>query len=139
MRFFFYGTLMDADVLAAVVGRRIGSARFRDATLDGFRRVYRLGAWYPILLDDPGGRVEGVVVSALTVADAARLDSFEGSEYRRATRTVAVSGEGAVEAEVYLTRPGVPASDQSWELDVWRRRHRTAYLRRVRQSGSPRS
>jgi len=138
MRFFFYGTLMDADVLAAVVGRRIGSARFQDAILDGFRRVYRRGASYPILLDDPDGQVDGVVVSALTAADAVRLDAFEGSEYRRAARTVAVAGKGTAEVQVYLTNPGVPASKQPWDFEGWRR-HRAAYLRRVRRSGSPRS
>jgi len=139
MRFFFYGTLMDADVLAAVIGRRIGPARIRDAVLDGFRRVYRRGASYPILLDDPEGRVDGVIVSDLTAADATRLDEFEGSEYRRAARAVAVPGEGTVEAQVYLTRPGVPASGQTWDLETWKRRHRAAYLARVRRSGSPRS
>jgi len=138
MRFFFYGTLMDADVLAAVVGRRIESARFQDAILDGFRRVYRRGASYPILLDDPGGQIDGVV-SDLTAADTARLDAFEGKEYRRAARTVTLPGEATVDVQVYLTNPGVPASSQPWDFENWQRRHRAAYLRRVRRSGSPQS
>lgn len=137
--FFFYGTLMDDEVLAAVVGRRIAESRTSAAAISGFRRVYRRGAWYPILLDDPRGRVEGVVVRGLTVADAARLDAFEGREYRRVVRTVEVAGEGPAEAQVYLPVVGIPATDRAWDLEVWRRRHRAAYLRRVRRLGAPRA
>ena len=46
MRFFFYGTLMDADIRRAVLGVRALAPAER-ATLDGWRRVKKAGVSYP--------------------------------------------------------------------------------------------
>jgi hypothetical protein len=66
LRFFFYGTLIDPEMLGAVLRRPVHPARRRNAVLRGYRRVYREGVSYLILVADTASDVEGVVVSALT-------------------------------------------------------------------------
>jgi hypothetical protein len=137
LRYFFYGTLMDTVVLDTVIGRRVPPSDRSGAVIAGFRRVYRAGAWYPILLPDPDGLVDGVLVSGLTPADAARLAAFEGNEYGVAERPVIPARGQGVLAKVFLPAPGVPGSSREWTPGEWRRKHRGEYLRRTRVS-SPR-
>ena len=132
MECFFYGTLMDADVLGAVIGRRVPASAVEPAWIEGFRRVYRRGAWYPVLVEAPGGRVDGIVVAGLSDSEAARLVAFEGDEYRLETRTVHAARRGRRTVGVFVPVPGVPATDEDWTPDGFRRRHRAEYLRRVR-------
>ena len=81
MRYFFYGTLMDRTVLAAVLGRSLPPAASRPASLDGYRRVFRAGASYPVLVPAAGEVVAGIVVDGLGQGDRRRLEAFEGSDY----------------------------------------------------------
>ena len=54
MRFFFYGTLMDRDVLACVLARPVIAAALKPATLRGWRRCSVRGASYPVVVRDRG-------------------------------------------------------------------------------------
>jgi len=125
--FFFYGTLMDGDVLAAVIGRRLAPDHVDAAVLRGYRRVYVADAWYPMLISDPGGDVTGCLAAAIDGREADRISRYEGVEYD--LQTVAVTGtrRGPVQAQIYMARPGVRASDRVWDLDAWRRRYGTVY------------
>ncbi len=134
MRYFFYGTLMDTEVLGAVIGRRIPAASRRRAFIHGYQRVYRAGAWYPILVADAESRVEGVLVSALTAADAARLTAFEGDEYDLVEVPVTSARGDVTLANVFIPVPGVPGSSREWTFQEWRRKHRKEYVRRTRTS-----
>ncbi|MBM3648603.1 MAG: gamma-glutamylcyclotransferase, partial [Alphaproteobacteria bacterium] len=82
MRFFFYGTLLDHDVMALVIGRRLPPSAFAPARLPGHVRRRAKGVSYPILVRDPGGEVAGVVVGGLTARDVDRLARYEGPRYR---------------------------------------------------------
>lgn len=104
MRFFFYGTLIDPEMLGAVLRRPVHPARRRNAVLRGYRRVYREGASYPILVADAASDVEGVVVSALTAPDVALLTAYEGAEYEIRELPVRMSRDGLVLAKVFLPR-----------------------------------
>jgi gamma-glutamylcyclotransferase (GGCT)/AIG2-like uncharacterized protein YtfP len=130
--FFFYGTLMDGDVLAAVIGRPVHATHRQDAVLDHYRRVYSSGAWYPILVPMLGSSVDGVLVRGLNASEADRLATFEGDEYQLRELLVRVARSGCVQARVFMANPDVPASSETWTVEVWRRRHRREYLRRVR-------
>ncbi len=59
MDYFFYGTLMDPDVVARVAGGHRGPTPLEPADAEGFARVYVAGVSYPMLVPRPGGRVEG--------------------------------------------------------------------------------
>src|SRR5262245_16383987 len=82
MRFFFYGTLLDRDVMALVLGRRLPPAAYAAAVLRGHARRRAKGASYPTLMRDPAAYVPGAVVGGLSSRDVARLSAFEGPGYR---------------------------------------------------------
>lgn len=134
LAYFFYGTLMDSEVLRTVIGRRIPPSNRRPAVIGGYRRVYRVGAWYPILIADTESEVEGILVTKLTVADAVRLAIFEGHEYGLAQVPVTLACGEMSWARVFLPAPGVPGTSREWTLREWRRRHRAEYLHRARTS-----
>jgi hypothetical protein len=60
LRFFFYGTLIDADVRRLVLGR-LAPDEVEPATLSGWRRVKLAGVTYPGIVPDAKGWVEGVL------------------------------------------------------------------------------
>ncbi len=131
MEYFFYGTLMDKDVLARVVGRPVPPARMEAAVVEGYRRLYVAGAWYPMLVPAPGGRVEGRLVSAIDARAAARIAQFESDAYALEALPVRAARRGAVRALTFMARPGVVAASEEWDLASWRRCHKRTYLRLV--------
>ena len=131
MEYFFYGTLMDKDVLARVVGEPVPPARMEAAVVEGYRRLYVAGAWYPMLVPAPGGRVEGRLVCAIDARAAARIAQFESDAYELEALVVRAARRRAVRALTFMARPGVAAAPEEWDLASWRRRHKRAYLRLV--------
>ena len=117
--FFFYGILLDHDVMALVIGRRLPPSAFVPARLKGHVRRRAKGVSYPISIRDPGGEVEGVVAGGLTKRDVERLSAFEGPRYRIAPLKVTVDG--------------------AWDLALWQghyKRHFIARIRKVLQAHS---
>ena len=88
MRFFFYGALLDRDVTALVLGRRLPPQAFAPAMLPGYSRWRVQGGSYPISIPDRKGEVAGAIVGGLSARDVARLAAFEGSGYRVASLKV---------------------------------------------------
>lgn len=81
VRLFVYGTLMDASVQSAVLGRAVpGEA---DA-LDGFASGWLTqgGERYPAVRREAGARTNGLVLS-LTPDELAAADAYEGEGYHR--------------------------------------------------------
>src|SRR5512147_2158995 len=101
MRFFFYGTLIDPEILRAVLQRPVDPMRRQRALLKGYRRVYRRGASYPLLVADTTAQVEGTLVSALLNRDIMLLRMYEGQEYEIRKLSVSSSGTGRVLAAVF--------------------------------------
>lgn len=137
VRFFFYGTLMDRTVLAAVLGRSLPPAASRPASLEGYRRVFRAGASYPVLVPAAGEVVAGIVVDKLGQGDRRRLEAFEGSDYVSREMPVRLGRGGHVAARVFLPRPELPVTAVPWSPTDWRRRYRRQYLQRIARSGRP--
>ncbi len=137
MRFFFFGTLMDPDVRALVIGGPAPALRIEPATLAGFRRVYVAGRSYPMLISDALGRVEGCLVRGLDGCARARIGQFEGIEYRPERHRVRLSDGTRVEAWVFMARSGVRASETPWVLSTWQRRQKRALLGRARMCSGP--
>lgn len=136
MRYFFYGTLMDRAVLAAVLGRAPPGPS-RPGSLDGYRRVFRQGASYPVLVPAAGESVAGIIMGGLGEGDARRLEDFEGSDYTLRELPVRLGRVRSVGALVFMPRPGVPASSTPWSPEEWRRRHRRRYLQHVVRTRKP--
>jgi hypothetical protein len=130
-RFFFYGTLIDPLIRRAVLRRSVSQSQLQSAALPGFRRVFRSGATYPVLISDPNGAVDGVLACGLWPSDVARLIAYEGDDYRLVERTVVAADGLTTDAWVFLPQTEAVASAVAWRYQEWRRRFRTRFLRQL--------
>ena len=131
MRFFFYGTLLDADVTALVLGRRLPASRFLPALLPGWSRWCVQGGSYPISIPDLKGSVAGAVVSGLSARDVARLAAYEGAGYRISSLKVRLGGAltsvSVFEPIVSKLKP----TARSWDLALWQRQDKKIFVARL--------
>ncbi len=134
-RFFFYGTLCDPDILRMVLGYVPRPDQLVPASLAGYRRKVARGQSYPVLQPAAGGLVEGLLFQAASLADARRLDHYEGGEYLSLTLPVRPrNSPNPLLARVYLPRPGrLPAGSGDWQLETWQSQHKAAYIKRFMQ------
>lgn len=135
MRFFFYGTLRDADIRHLVIGRALPDTLVSSARLHGYTARRAHGGPYPILVRLGGGHTDGVVVDGLTRHEARRLDAYEGAGYRRMKLPILLADGQEIDALVYLPRPGLRAAAQRWDLRTWQRCEKQGYLRALGVSG----
>jgi hypothetical protein len=134
MRFFFFGTLLDEEVLNFVVGRKVPAADKRPANLAGFRRVKAQGVTYPIVVRSETATVSGMLVSSLTSAEARRLIDYEGANYDLVTLPV-LAGIRQRQAQVFIpvVKGGLTPLDEDWMFEEWARLHRDGFVARLRQ------
>jgi hypothetical protein len=138
MRFFFYGTLLDRDVTALVLGRRLPASSFAPALLPGWSRWRVQGGSYPIAIPDRRGSVAGAVVGGLSARDVARLAAYEGAGYRISPLKVWLGGAlttvSVFEPIVSKLKPtAVP-----WDLVRWQRQDKKVFVARLVQALSGR-
>ena len=126
---FFYGTLMDAEVRALMLGRPIDVA---PARLRGYRRVPVAGRPYPTLLISSNDCVDGVLAREILPEELKRLIAYEGAEYLLNDVQVLCNEGGLQDAQAFLTRPGIAISAHlDWTLGDWQRRHKRRLLSRT--------
>jgi gamma-glutamylcyclotransferase (GGCT)/AIG2-like uncharacterized protein YtfP len=136
---FVYGTLLDADVRTLVLGRPLEPDQLQPAVLKHMRRVYIAGRLYPMIVPRRGAAVDGLLLTALTDEDYARLDAFEGADYGRERQNVSPLSEDADEGEpllawIYRTRGlGPRPSPREWRLEDWRKREKPVFLRAAKE------
>lgn len=119
MRLFFFGTLLDPDLFALVVGRPIDAVTVKPGVLHGFRRRKVKGEHYPILAPHPGGRVDGLLIDGLTEAEIDRIRFFEGEDY--ALRPLPVTdAEGRPAGALACVSTGtLEEAGEAWHLEAW--------------------
>jgi hypothetical protein len=128
MRYFFYGTLMDAELLSVVLGRELPASALHPATLASYRRCHVRGEAFPILVADVVGTVVGVLADGLSELDARRIAWYESDDYEiREIEARLPEGE-AVSAFCCLPRPGARHDGTPWDFERWRQRDRAFAL-----------
>jgi len=137
VRFFFYGTLLDPDVMALVIGRRLPPSAFVPAILPGHARRRAKGASYPVVIRDAAERVRGVVVGGLTPRDVARRAAYEGPGYRIAPLKVRIGGELTTVSVFEPVIARLQPSAAPWDYAVWKGRHKRPFVGRLRRAFSP--
>ena len=140
MRFFFYGTLMDRDVLACVLGRPVPEAHCEPAVLPGYRRARVRRRHFPMLVPSSTATVDGYIVSRLDVHAALRLAWHEHVGYDIVRARPVLSYGQPIPAWIFLSRRGVMEPAQAWSLDAWQRTHKRqalTRLQRVLRTGRP--
>lgn len=137
MRFFFYGTLIDADVRRLVLGRHAPAA-VEEATLKGWRRVKLAEVTYPGIVRDQAGTVAGVLARGLNEAARRALVDYEGAEYELLETGVATGSGKTLAALTFVPKPGeVKPVPGAWDIAEWRRRHKRRFLAALARSGAP--
>jgi gamma-glutamylcyclotransferase (GGCT)/AIG2-like uncharacterized protein YtfP len=129
-----YGTLLDPDVRALVLGEAWRDAG-RPALLRGWERLYVEGQVYPGIRPAPGAEIDVLVLTGVDPAVLAQADAFEGDEYKRQPLRLtfydAASGQG--DAMFYVPVPGVALTDEPWQYDdEWRARHHARFMQEAR-------
>jgi ADP-ribose pyrophosphatase len=112
---FLFGTLRDDRLLTMVAGRSCAPV---EAWLPGARCDRAAFGDWPVLVDDPGGRAEGVLLDC-DAQVLAQLDAYEAVfGYTRHAAKVQTAA-GPVAADVW--RPEAPdaGSGEAWDLDAW--------------------
>ena len=133
MAYFFFGTLVDRDVLAAVLDRPVGDDELSRAWLHGYRRVRAAGASYPILVPAPGVVVGGVVFQPRHARDDVRIRHFEDGEYAERWLLVRLTGGRQLVTRVFFALEGLQPTDESWDVEAWARTHKEAFLEQCRE------
>jgi len=136
MRFFFYGTLLDRDVTALVLGRRLPPSAFVPATLPGYARWRVKGGSYPIAVPDRRREVPGAVVTGLSARDVARLAAYEGTGYRIARRQVKIDGSLVAVSVFEPLTSRLRPTRRPWDLTLWQRRDKKGFIDRIRRGFS---
>jgi hypothetical protein len=136
MRFFFYGSLLDHDVTAIVIGRRLPPIAWVPASLPGHRRARASGVSYPVVVRDPRNEVQGAVVGGFSRLEINRLAAYEGPRYRIAPLKVKIAGRISVVSvfepidKAFVPVPGM------WDLTLWQRRDKRKFVDRIRRAFS---
>ena len=132
MAFFFFGTLMDRDVLEQVLARPVDDRELSAARLPGYRRVRTACALYPMLVPDPGGVVEGVVLREASARDEARIRHFEADEYVDRWMPVSLPPGGTRRVRVFFALAELGETDEPWDLARWAAEHKAGFLAQCR-------
>jgi hypothetical protein len=92
------------------------------------------GVSYPILVRDPGGEVEGVIVGGLTKRDVERLSACEGPRYRIAPLKVMVDGVLKTVSVFEPKEESFQPVDGAWDLALWQGRYKRPFIARIRKA-----
>lgn len=128
--FFFYGTLVDADVRRLVLRREVPDEMVVPAVLSAFKRYAVRGRPYPAAVPVAGASIDGVVMPQVSLRDAAMLTCFEGSDYEARLCQVTPSSDPGTSrsAWVFVASERVPHSEAAWSIDDWRAQHKPAFI-----------
>ncbi len=134
MRFFFYGSLLDRDVTALVIGRRLPPRAWVPASLAGYSRRKAKGVSYPVAVRDPKGTIQGAVVGGFSKREVERLAAYEGPRYRIAPLKVTLGGRLTVVSVFEPKEKAFQAVDGVWSLVQWQRRDKRKFVERLRKA-----
>jgi hypothetical protein len=127
---FFFGTLMDEEILARILDRPLEKADLEPAVLGGYRREAARGCNYPLLVPSDGESVPGRLFRGATRRDIARINHYESGEYGAELHKVQGRDGRWRSAWVYIGLDDTfTASGQPWDLQSWSAAHKSSFLR----------
>jgi gamma-glutamylcyclotransferase (GGCT)/AIG2-like uncharacterized protein YtfP len=113
---FTYGSLMCADIMAAITGVDLHSDV---VVISNFARYALRGQTFPAMVAEESARVEGRLYYDVDESALARLDVFEGDCYQRCTVSVKTSNGTDLRAQAYVLRDSYRSllADWDWDFD----------------------
>ncbi|MFN9163500.1 MAG: gamma-glutamylcyclotransferase family protein [Alphaproteobacteria bacterium] len=121
--FFFYGSLMDLELLEAVIDRSSDHLRHQPGRLDGYAAETAHGYSFPTLVARRGAVVKGVVTHGLSDADIERISYFEDTEYAHHPVEV-VTAAATITARTYMSTSTLRSSGEAWDFEQWQVQHK---------------
>ena len=106
MRFFFYGTLMERELLQRVLQRPLLSRSLMAARLTGWRRCAVHGHDFPAVLRCRGSAVDGVVLDHVSSTDREKLIAYEGEGYTTARAVAELANGQRRPVLLFVPKPG---------------------------------
>lgn len=125
--FFFYGSLMDLELLEAVLGRAPDHLSFTPGWLAGYAAETAAGYSFPTLVEDRAARTDGLLTHGLSDDDVARIAYFEDTEYAPTVLDIATA-ESDVAAQVFMATTALKSTGELWSFEHWRRNHKPLLL-----------
>lgn len=125
--FFFYGSLMDVELLEAVLCRKADSLSFTPGWLNGYIAETALGYSFPTLIERSDARAHGIITAGLSTDDVARIAYFEDTEYDTVAHSIATARR-PVTAHVFMANASLRSSGEAWNFDAWRKRDKPLLL-----------
>jgi len=129
---FFYGSLRDRTLIEIVLGRAVSADALIPARAPGHAARRLAHEEYPVLIAEPGGAAEGVLVAALGEDDLARLAFFEEAEYGLAPIMVETDA-GPREALYFRGTDKPPIGEGYWDFAFWQARDRAVAREAARE------
>lgn len=133
-----FGSLMDLDILSAVLGREVDPNDLGPAKAPGFRRVRISGVSYPALLPSAAASTEGLLVENLSERDVALLAKYEGTNYVDAPIDVVTPNGKSAKARYWRWIGKRPTLDREWDFEEWRRTGKMGLLPAAKSVGRTR-
>lgn len=125
MRYFFFGSLMDADMRAVVLGRQQPA---QAAWLPGYRRCRVRGESYPMLVPDAAAEADGIAVDGISPAQADRIAWFEDDDYALRPCRIRLADSRLAAAAVWLATHQLRPDPRPWRLAAWQRSEKVELL-----------
>ena len=125
-RLFCYGTLCLPEIMRSVCG---GLPEALPAHLMDYACYVLTGRLYPAIVPAKGESVGGVLYTGVRQAQFARLDTYEGGEYRRSQVWLETGGD-RLRAWTYVLRPRYyhRLSRRRWSPEQFRREQLKFYI-----------
>lgn len=112
---FFYGTLCHADLAKVVLGREHQAS---EAVLEGHAAFWAKDAAYPVILPQPGGKVQGYLLEDIEPNARARVDFYESVFGYKLQDFTVLTAHGEVQAQAYMPQDQIAAGAE-WNLQTW--------------------
>jgi gamma-glutamylcyclotransferase (GGCT)/AIG2-like uncharacterized protein YtfP len=126
---FAYGTLMCGDIMAEVSGCRLSCI---SGTLAGYRRRSVKGEYYPAIVPDEKGFVNGVVYRDVPDSAWARLDRFEGEMYAKKIVYINIVDDEILLSMAYVIMPEyMDRLGGNWNFSDFVRNHKADFEKRL--------
>ena len=118
MNLFVYGTLMVEAIWLSIVQGKYHGER---GILQNYSRRKLRGQIYPVMIFDPGSKIEGIIYFGIHPMDLARLDDFEGDGYKRIQVMVDGRLQDPVPCQAYLDNHSDPRVilEDTWDFEYF--------------------
>ncbi|WP_082114147.1 gamma-glutamylcyclotransferase family protein [Kiloniella litopenaei] len=124
---FFFGSLMDQDVLEIVLGRSVEIQNFKQGILVGYQCEREAKESYPVLIPSPGQQAKVLIAETLSTTDIDRILFYETGEYDFARFNPLVDGK-KITALGFATGEDIASSGERWHLNIWQKKDKAAFL-----------